>query len=118
MNPKILVTGHVLSDSALEDINHKLEKLLRHNRHIVRIRLDLQDTGLHAGEKYYTAKAVVELRGPDLVVSKSTDNLYRSVTLVVEKLNRMLSERTHRSEEKRRHPHPVEIPASLPKTEA
>lgn len=116
MNSKIIITGHVLADRTLEELAHKLEKVLRHNRHIVRIRLDLHDTGLRAGERYYTAKAVVELRGPDLVVSTTTGNLYRSVNLVVEKLDRMLSERVHKMEDRRRHPHGIDVPSLLPKT--
>jgi putative sigma-54 modulation protein len=115
MSPKIIITGRHLSDASRDEITRKTEKLLGHSEHIVRVRLDLHESGSHDGERYHTAKGVVEVRGPDLIASASTDSLLKSVHSVIEKLDRMLSERSHRMAEKRRHPHPVEIPAALPK---
>jgi putative sigma-54 modulation protein len=61
---------------------------------------------------------MVELRGPDLAASSTTDNLYKSIHEVVDKLERMLSERARKREDKRNHPHAVEIPANIPKVPA
>jgi ribosomal subunit interface protein len=115
MNSKILISGLPLSPTKLLEITHLLEKLLRHNGSIVRVRLDLHESGSHGGRAYHTAKAVVEMRGPDIVVSESTDDLFKSIHRVVDKLDRRLTEHTHRHAEERRHPHAIDLPVALPK---
>ncbi len=116
MDPKIIITGRHLTETTRDQLSEKLGKLLQHSQHVVRIRLDLHEASSHDGEMYYTAKAVVEVRGPDLIASERSTNLYKSVHSVVDKLDRMLSERGRRSAEKRRHPHAIELPVELPKT--
>jgi ribosomal subunit interface protein len=118
MNAKILIAGHhfTMSDATHADIEGMAEKLLRHHAHIVRVRVEAEFSALRSGEQVYTVKGIVELRGPDLAASATTDNLYKSAHAVVDKLERMLNERMHRIEDKRHHPHGVEIPSVLPKT--
>jgi ribosomal subunit interface protein len=115
MNSKILISGRHLSPAALVEINALLENLLRHAHDIIRIRLDLHESGSHDGRLYHTAKAVVEMRGPDLIVSESTEDLFKSIHRVVEKLGRGLAELARRSTEERRHPHVIDLPVALPK---
>jgi putative sigma-54 modulation protein len=115
MDSKIIVSGCHLSEKSLHDLHDMLEKLYRRSDRIVRIRLDLRRS--HEIPPAYTARAVVEMRGPDLVATQISENLYKSVRLVTEKLGRMLSDRTHRHEDFRRHPHAVDIPVLLPKAD-
>ena len=118
MNDKILIAGHhfSMSEATRSDIEGMAEKLLRHHAHIVRIRFEAESSTLRSGERAYTVKGMVEIRGPDVAASSTTDNLYKSIHEVVNKLERMLSEKAHIREDKRHHPHGVEIPAVLPKT--
>ena len=120
MNDKILIAGHnlTLSEATRADVEDIAEKLLKHHAHIVRVRLESEHATLRSGERAYTVKGMVELRGPDLAASSTTDNLYKSIHEVVDKLERMLSERASKREDKRHHPHGVEIPADLPKVRA
>jgi len=115
MNAKILISGLHLAPATHLEITTLLEKLLRHSTAIVRIRLDLHESGSHGGRAYHTAKAVVEMRGPDLIVSESSEDLFKSIHRVVDKLERGLSELTRRNAEERRHPHAIEVPVALPK---
>jgi putative sigma-54 modulation protein len=113
--PPIIVTGRHLSPASLEEIRSRMEKLLCHGNHVIRIRLDLHEDELRHGKTYHIARAIVERRGPSLVVIKSSEDLFKSVSLVIEKLDRMLADNVHREEDKRRHPHAVELPVALPK---
>jgi putative sigma-54 modulation protein len=115
MNSKILISGLHLSNATLLEISHLLEKLFRHNSAIVRVRLDLHENGSHDGRAYHAAKAVVEMRGPDIIVSESSDDLFKSIHRVVDKIERRLTEHTRRLSEERRHPHAIDLPAALPK---
>jgi putative sigma-54 modulation protein len=120
MNGKILVAAHhqSISEGTRAEIEAMAEKLLRHHAHIVRIRIDTDFATLRSGERLHTVKGVVKLRGPDIAASATTDNLYKSIHAMVDKLERMLNQRTHKREDKRHHPHGVELPAALPKTVA
>ena len=115
MNSKILITGLPLSENSKNEISHLLEKLLRHHG-VIRVRLDLHESALHDGKTCHTVKGVVERPGPDLVASESANNLYKAVHLLTDKLERGLTEHTRLTNEKRRHPHPTDLPAPLPKT--
>ncbi|MGC4074259.1 MAG: HPF/RaiA family ribosome-associated protein [Nibricoccus sp.] len=115
MNSKILISGLHLSPETHLEITRLLEKPLRHNSAIVRLRLDLHESGLHGGCEYHTAKAVMEMRGPDLVASESSDNLFTAIHRVIDKLERRLAEHMRRHAGKRRHLHAIDLPAALPK---
>lgn len=115
MKSKIVITGRHLSDASSVEIEHKLEKLLHHNHHILRIRLDLHEVEMHRGELNYTAKAKVELRGSNLVASETTNNLYKSIHCLVDKLDRMVTQHARRIDEKRHNLHGVDLPVELPK---
>ena len=120
MNDKILIAWHhfSMSEATRADVEGIAEKLLKHHAHIVRVRFESEFETLRSGERAYTVKGMVELRGPDLAASATTDNLYKSIHEVVDKLERMLGERARKRVDKRHHPHPVEIPAELPKVPA
>lgn len=95
MNDKIHVQGiHLSLTNALRQVTHeKAERLLRHNAHIVRIRLDLEHHDTKEPEQRFTAKAQIELDGPDLVASATSEDAYKSVDLLVDKLDKLLRDR-------------------------
>jgi putative sigma-54 modulation protein len=95
MNDKIHVRGiHLTLTPALAQAMHeKAERLLRHNDHIIRIRLDLEHHDTKAPEERFIAKAQVEIDGPDLVASATTEDGYKSVDLLIDKLDKLLRER-------------------------
>lgn len=65
----------------------------------------------------YTAKGHIELRGNDIHVSEDSEDLYKSIDKMVDKLERLLHERSDINKTKRNHPHPIDIPADIPKIE-
>ena len=95
----ILVRGiHVALTPALtQAMRAKAARLLRPHPSVQRIRLDLEFHDTRAADRRFTAKAHVEVNGPDLVASASSDDGYKSVDLVVAKLSKLLRERRARS---------------------
>lgn len=118
-NPNIIITGvHLtLTDALKLLVTDKAQKLFRHQDHrIVRFRMELiLETKKHAKE-LFTAKGIIEINGPDMVVSETTDDLYKSIDLTIDRLDRMLRQRADEERAKRKHPHPIDLPNDIPKT--
>jgi putative sigma-54 modulation protein len=93
--PKLLLRGvHLgLDDHAKAFIEAKAERLFRHEPRILRLRIDLVRDP-RGGSVNFTAKGHVELAGPDLTASVITDTPAASVTLLIDKLDRMLRKRS------------------------
>jgi putative sigma-54 modulation protein len=117
--PRIIVRGvHLDLTGALKSIaEEKAVRLLRHQERIIRVRLDLEHDQTRDPRHAFVAKGHIEIRGPDLVASVASDDLYKSLDAVVDKLDRMLRRRATAAKTKRRHPHGVEIPVELPKVD-
>ena len=100
---EVIFTGlHLELTSAMKHIfQEKLEKLFRHEEEIIRIRVEVSHLNNRSQEAAFVAKGHIEIHGPDLVVSAATDDLYKSVDLLVDKLDRKLRRR-HRLELVRR----------------
>jgi putative sigma-54 modulation protein len=115
--PRVIVRGvHLeLTDALKAMAEEKATRLLRHQEHIIRVRLDLEHDKTRAARAVFVAKGHIEIRGPDLVASVASDDLAKSLDAVVDKLDRMLRKRATAAMVKRQHPHGVEIPAKLPK---
>jgi putative sigma-54 modulation protein len=116
-NPDVIITGrHIeLTDSLKHIVHEKTEKLFNHEQHIIRIRVELEYNQNVTNLKEFIAKGHIEMRGPGLNVTAETEDLYKSVDDMVNKLDRMLRRKHRLSKVKRKHTHAVEIPANLPK---
>ena len=117
--PRIIVRGvHLDLTNALRSVaEEKAVRLLRHQEHIVRVRLDLEHDKKRALHQAFVAKGHIEIRGPDLLARVASDDLYKSLDQLIDKLDRMLRKRACAAKTKRHHPHGVEIPSELPKVE-
>lgn len=117
--PRIILRGvHLRLTTALRDIaEEKMSRLLRHEHHIIRVRLDLEYDRTRRPGQAFVAQGHLEIRGPDLVASVASEDLYKSIDELADKLDRMLRRRVTAAKEKRHHPHPVELGADLPKME-
>jgi ribosome-associated translation inhibitor RaiA len=49
------------------------------------------------------------LPGPDIVVREESDDLYKSIDILVDKVDRQLRRRHRLDKEKRNHPHPTDL---------
>jgi len=93
----------------------KVSRLLRHNDHIIRIRIDLEYDKTRGIGDQFIAKGHIEIGGPDLIASVASDDGYKSLDLLVDKLDGLLRRRHGLHKDKRNHPRAVELDTALPK---
>ena len=101
---EVIVSGiHLdLTPSLKTFVQEKADRLFRHEERIIRLRFELecdpkQDIGHH-----FTAKGHIEINGPDMNASVSSDECHKAVALLIDKLDRMLRRR-HRFFKVKRH---------------
>ena len=112
----ILAGIHVELTEAMKGYaREKVEKLFRHEEQIVRIRVEIECDQTTAKNDKFTAKGHVQIQGPDINISVRSDDAYKSIDLLVDKLDRGLRRRSRLRKVKRNHPHSVEITDMLPK---
>lgn len=92
---KLILRGiHIgLTDAMKASIEAKAERLFRHEPRILRVRIDVE-RDLRGRTRVFTAKGHIEIAGPDLRASVTTENAYHSLDLLIDKLDRMLRKRT------------------------
>jgi putative sigma-54 modulation protein len=118
LSSKILIQAvHLeLTDAMRNIILEKFAILLRHNEHIVRIHVRL-DQDQHSGnEHHYTATGHIEIGGPDLVATAEGRQAYEVLDELVDKLVRQLERRHGKRKDRRNHPAPSEMDVDFPKT--
>jgi putative sigma-54 modulation protein len=96
-------------------VQEKADRLFRHEERILRLRVELE---CDAKEKFgarFKAKGHLTINGPAMNASVESDECHKAVSLLADKLDRMLSRRAQLFKVKRHHPHPVEFGAPLPK---
>jgi putative sigma-54 modulation protein len=102
---KVIVRGiHLEITPALRD--HALgvaERLLRHSDHLVRVRIDLEHDHTRGVGDQFAAKGHIEIGGPDLIASVRSDDAYKSLDLLSDRLDRMLRERSRTRADRRNH---------------
>lgn len=95
VDTKLLLRGiHVgLDTTAKAFIETKARRLFRHEPRIIRLRIDVERDA-RSRRPMFTAKGRVELAGPDLTASVATEAASTSISLLIDKLDRMLRKRT------------------------
>jgi putative sigma-54 modulation protein len=63
----------------------------------------------------FIAKGHVNIHGPDLNATVSSDECHKAVSLMIDKLDRMLERRNSLNKVKRKNLHAVELDVELPK---
>ena len=116
MNDVIISGNNVELTGGLRDaVQSKMSRLFAHEGNIIRIRVELiLDETRSVGEQQI-ARALIEIKGNDMVVSVASDDMYKSIDLIVDKLDRKLRRRSRLERVKRKQTHDVDIPADLPK---
>lgn len=116
--PELIVSGiHLdLTPSLKTFVREKSERLFRHEERIVRLRVELECDPKQSVSNRFTAKGHIEINGPDMNASVSSDECHKAVALLVDKLDRMLNRRSKYFKAKRHDLHEVELEAALPKT--
>lgn len=113
----VIITGrHIeLTDSLKNIVQEKAVKLFNHDDKIIRLRVELEYNQNVTNLKEFIAKGHIEMRGPGLNVCSETEDLYKSIDEMVNKLDRMLRRKHRLSKVKRKDTHAIEFPADLPK---
>lgn len=113
----LIVSGiHLeLTPSLKTFVREKAERLFRHEERIVRMRVELEcDRNGTAGVQF-KAKGHIQIQGPDMNAVVQADECHKAISMLVDKLDRMLQRRHQLHRVKRNHPHAVEIDAEIPK---
>ena len=117
-NHELIVSGiHLdLTPSLKTYVKEKAERLFRHEDRIVRIRVELELDSNENVSTRFKAKGHIEINGPDMNATVSSDECHKAVSLLTDKLDRMLRRRSRLKKEKRNHPHSIEFAnVALPK---
>ncbi len=120
MNEQAIIISGVhfdLSDRVKRIVTEKAEKLFNHDPQLGRLRVELEfDQNKRDGkQQQYIATGHIERHGPPMVAKVATDNIYKSIDQMVDKLNRMLRRQHRLAKVKRKDVHEVDIPVELPK---
>jgi putative sigma-54 modulation protein len=102
---EVIVSGiHLeLTPSLKTFVQEKSERLFRHQERIVRMRVELECDPKQAVSHRFTAKGHIEIFGPDMNASVTTDECHKAVAMLIDKLDRMLERRARMIKSKRQH---------------
>lgn len=116
-NNDIIVSGiHLdLTPSLKTFVREKAERLFRHEERIIRMRVELECDRNPAVGVQFKAKGHITIQGPDMNASVQADECHKAISMLVDKLDRMLQRRHQLHRVKRNHPHAVELNAEIPK---
>ena len=91
---KLLLRGVQLdlNETTRRSIEAKAERLFRHEPTILRLRIEIE-RGPGGATWLFRAKGHIEIEGPDLRASVTTEDANKSITLLIDKLDRMLRKR-------------------------
>lgn len=106
----VIVSGiHLeLTPSLKTYVREKAERLFRHDNHIVRMRVELECDRKHDRAHKFIAKARLELRGPDVICSADSEEMHKSIDLLMDRVDQALRRRHGQHKDRRNHPHAVE----------
>ncbi len=104
---EVIVSGiHLeLTPSLKTFVREKAERLYRHEERIVRMRIELECDPKEAVATRFKAKGHIAIQGPDMNAAVESDECHKAVSLLVDKLDRMLRRRARFLKVRRRQPH-------------
>ena len=97
MKNNLILSGlHLnLTDSLKSIVYEKMEKIFKHEDRIIRARIELEhDSKSSSHDDEFVAKGHLELKGKTITVSVLSENIYKAVDELVEKLDRGLRRRS------------------------
>lgn len=114
---ELIVSGiHLeLTPSLKTFVREKAERLFRHEERIVRIRVELECDRDEAIAARFKAKGHLVIQGPEMNATVEADECHKAISMLIDKLDRMLGRRHQLHRVKRNHPHPIELTDALPK---
>jgi putative sigma-54 modulation protein len=104
-----------LTPSLKNFVAEKVERLFRHEERIIRLRVELESDPKETVQARFKAKGHILIHGPDMNAVVESDECHKAVSLLIDKLDRMLRRRSRWHKVKRKHPHAIEFDVALPK---
>ncbi|HEY8932853.1 MAG TPA: ribosome-associated translation inhibitor RaiA [Rariglobus sp.] len=113
---EVIVSGiHLeLTPSLKTFVQEKSERLFRHQEKIIRVRVELECDPKQAVSHRFTAKGHIQIYGPDMNASVSSDECHKAVAMLIDKLDRMLERRSHMIKAKRQHVRVTDLEGAIP----
>jgi len=105
MKNNLIISGlHLdLTDALKNIVSDKMDKIFKHEEKIIRARMELdQDSRSSSHKNQFTAKGHLELKGSTITISTSSDNLYKAIDDLIEKLDRGLRRKSRLKRVKRK----------------
>jgi putative sigma-54 modulation protein len=117
-NAELIVSGiHLeLTPSLKTFVQEKAERLFRHEERILRLRVELEYDPKEKFAARFKAKGHLVINGPAMNASVGSDECHKAVSLLMDKLDRMLARRSQLYRVRRHQLHAVELGVPLPKT--
>jgi len=93
---ELIVSGiHLeLTPSLKTFVRDKSERLFRHEESIVRLRVELECDSKETVGTRFKAKGHIAIHGPDMNAVVESDECHKAVSLLIDKLDRMLRRRS------------------------
>ena len=113
MKNNLILSGlHLsLTDSHKDVVSSKMEKIFKHEEKIIRARIELERSAKSSShENEFVAKGHLELKGATITISAASDNIFKSIDELVEKLDRGLRRRSRLKRVKRKQSSLQELP--------
>ncbi len=115
---EIIVSGiHLELTAGLKThVKEKMERLFRHEERIVRIKVELECDRTHEHGHQFIVKGHIIIHGPDINGTVDSEDCYKAIDLLVDKLDQSLRKRHGLHKDKRNHPRAIEFSdVELPK---
>ena len=111
---EVIVSGiHLeLTPSLKTFVQEKAERLFRHQERITRVRVELECDPKQGVAHRFTAKGHIEIYGPDMNASVTSDECHKATAMLIDKLDRMLERRAHMVKAKRQHVRVADLEAA------
>jgi putative sigma-54 modulation protein len=113
---ELIVSGiHLILTPSLKDfVREKAERLFRHEERIVRLRFELECERHPARGMQFKAKGHIQIHGPDMNATVVADECHQAVSMLIDKLDRMLQRRHQLLRLRRHQPNAIDISAETP----
>lgn len=118
-NNEIIISGRnlELTEALKQEVIAKMDKLFKHQERIIRLRVDLEYSPNRHHQDEFIAKGRIEINGPDMVTTAASDDMYKSIDELSEKLERKIRRDRRLEKVKTKQIKNVDISNNIPNAE-